>query len=366
MGEALAARFDFVSSLFEEISRRSGVDLASTFFGEGAANLHADLPAQVGVFAVSMAVLEVLEKIHGARPSAVTGYSLGTYAAFAAAGALERGAALDVLLEAERLLGAARKSAGVEGTMGFVIGLSKEEVEGLIAEVMPDPTRLSIGTENAARQFVLTGDRDAVVAAIERARPKALKADLLKIGFPMHSTSLTAVCEGLQSFLEGNKGRGKVPVRQPAVPLYAPMLGRRVESSAEATLVLSKQISRRSLWSSTLRAMGTGEGGAGFTRFAELGPGDVLTKMLRWTLRDATCTPLEDSESIERFMENLSLKVNTEDGLGAPAPPARGDGTQSALSAPGRPRSLSFEEKSPGSTVTLAGAPQARLGSEAK
>ena len=55
MGEALARRYDFVPSLFEEISRRSGVRVANTFFGEGAKNLHDDLPAQVGVFSVSLA-----------------------------------------------------------------------------------------------------------------------------------------------------------------------------------------------------------------------------------------------------------------------------------------------------------------------
>src|ERR1039457_2027508 len=85
MGEALARRFEFASFLFEELSRRSGVRLVDIFFGEGTKDLHADLPAQVGVFAVSLAALETLRRIHRLEPAAVAGYSLGTYAAFAAA-----------------------------------------------------------------------------------------------------------------------------------------------------------------------------------------------------------------------------------------------------------------------------------------
>ena len=326
MGEALARRYDFVSSLFEEISRRSGVDLPATFFGERAPDLHADLPAQVGVFAVSIAVLEVLERVHGMRPSAVAGYSLGTYAAFVAAGSLERRAALDVLLEAERLLREEREAGNIAGTMGFVIGLSREEIEELIADVTADPALaarpapVSIGTENAARQFVLTGKTSAVETAMERARPKALKAEMLPIDFPMHSELLAPVCRKLDVFLEGNtekrgqRGSGRVMVGAPRIPLYAPMLGRRVQDAAEASLVLSQQISHPSLWSATLRAMGE----AGFTRFAEIGPGDVLTKMLRWTLREAQGTFLDAPSSIDSFLSYFSKQI----GPGAVTEPA--------------------------------------------
>ena len=298
MGEALAARYDFVCSLFEEVSRRSGVDLPGTFFGAGSPHLHEDLPAQAGLFAVSLAVLDVLEQEHGLRPAAVAGYSLGTYAAFVAAGVLDRWAALDVLLEAERLLREARRSGAVEGTMGYVIGLPRAAVETLIGEVTGDPTRLAIATENAAAQFVVSGRREETVKLLELARPKALKADLLPIGFPMHSRCLSGVCEGLRSFLEGG-----VRFLQPHAALFSPMLGRRIESESEARATLSQQISRPSLWAATLRAIGESAPGApGHRLFAELGAGDVLTKLLRWTLREARGFALETPDSIEAFV----------------------------------------------------------------
>ena len=201
MGEALARRFGYVSSLFEEISLRSGVRLSDTFFGTGLSSLHDDLPAQVGVFAVSLAALEVLRREHSLVPDASCGYSLGTYAAFVAAGCLSREAALDVLLEAERLLAEARRSGEVVGSMGFVIGLGRPDVEAALAGVCPDLSRLAIATENAAAQFVLTGETDLVKKAVDLLKPRALKAEMLPIGFPMHSRSLDSRVRAIEEFL---------------------------------------------------------------------------------------------------------------------------------------------------------------------
>jgi [acyl-carrier-protein] S-malonyltransferase len=294
MGEAFAARFGYVSSLFEEISSRSGVRLDATFFGEGLPSLHDDRSAQVGVFAVSLAALEVLKREHGLVPDASCGYSLGTYAAFVAGGCLSGEAALDVLLEAERLLAEAKRAGEFEGTMGFVIGLGRPDVEAALAGVCPDLSRLAIATENAAAQFVLTGERDLVEEALGLLRPRALKAEMLPIGFPMHSRSLDAVTERLKNFLEGG-----VRVEHPRTPLFAPMLGRRVLSPEDAAHVLSKQISLPSFFASTLLAMRS----AGIHRFAEVGPGDVLTRLVRWTLRDAIVArpSLERPEDVAVF-----------------------------------------------------------------
>lgn len=292
MGEAFASRFDFVSSWFEEVSRRTGVNLGATFFGAGAPDLHDDLPAQVGVFALSIAALDVLERIHGLVPDAVAGYSLGTYAALVAAGSLERGAALDVLLTAQRLLEEDRSaSAPRSGGMGFVIGLTRSAVE---AEIGGE--EVSIGTENASQQFVLTGEREAVERAIERLRPKSLKAELLPLCQRMHSPRLGDVTRRLRILLEG-----KTTMRAPKRHLYAPMLGGRVSSLEELSSVLFLQISRPSRWSSTLAAMGAD----GFSVFAEVGPGDVLTKLLRWTLREAKGFVIEDPASAAAFFRAM-------------------------------------------------------------
>jgi [acyl-carrier-protein] S-malonyltransferase len=301
MGEALAERYDFCADFVREVSRRSGVDVAATFFGAGAPLLHDDLPAQVGVFAVSVAVLDVLEREHGLVPSAVAGYSLGTYAAFVAASCLDRWAALDVLLEAQRLLDVERRANAPDaGGMGFVIGLPRAAVEAAIGGA-----GVSIGNENASRQFVLTGDARAVVSVIEFLRPKALRAEMLPMGCPMHSNRLEAVCRTLRKSFEG-----KVGLRQPRLALYAPTFGKEISTFEEISSVLFGQLARPSLWAQTLGAMGAD----GYSLFAEVGPGDVLTRLLRWTLREAKGLVVESPETATAFAAAVSEAVPTPRG----------------------------------------------------
>lgn len=193
----------------------------------------------------------------------------------------------------------ASRRGELDGGMAYVIGLARPAVEETLLALTPDRARLAIATENAAAQFVFSGERALVAAAVDAFRPIALKTDLLSIKIPMHTSRLSSVCDRLQSFLEGG-----VRVRQPASALYAPMLGRRVETAEEASYVLSRQISHPSLFAPTLQAMR----GAGLRRFAEVGPGDVLTKIVRWTVRDAIVAkpPLEDPEAVDAFAKELA------------------------------------------------------------
>ena len=305
MGEAFADHYDFVSAWFEAVSRRSGIDLAATFFGAGSPALHDDRPAQVGVFAVSVAALDVLERIHGLVPGAAAGYSLGTFAAFVAAGALDRLAALDILLTLNRLLEEERLAGRDRpGGMGFVIGLPRTELEEVVQDVRRmrglGEESLSIGTENAVRQFVLTGEGAAVEAAVERAGPNALKTGMLPLAWSMHSQRLDGVPRRLRILLEG-----KTAIRTPKRPLYAPMFGRRISSLEEVSSVLLSQISRPARWAQTLSTMGED----GFSLFAEAGPGDVLTRLLRWTLRDARGFVVEDPGSAAAFARAMTAPV---------------------------------------------------------
>jgi len=293
MGEALAAAFPYVRTFFGEVARRTEVDLGAVFFGEGQPSLHDDLPAQVGVFAVSVAALDVLAGEHGLEPTACAGYSLGTYAAFVGAGVLDRWAALDVLLEAERLL----RDRAPAGAMGFVIGLPEAEVAAEVARLTADPREVSIGNVNAPQQVVLTGRREPVLRAIDHLSRHALKAEALPLAWPMHSPVLQPVTDQLASFVARHT-RLAWPGR---AALYAPMLGRLVRTEEEARQVLSTQISHASRWTDVLSAMAA----AGETRFAEVGPGDVLSKMHRWTLRRSRAEVLEEPVGIARFAADL-------------------------------------------------------------
>ncbi len=179
--------------------------------------------------------------------------------------------------------------------MGFVIGLGRSDVEAALAGVCPDLSRLAIATENASAQFVLTGERDLVEEAVDLLRPRALKAEMLPIGFPMHSRSLESVTERLKNFLEGG-----VKVEHPRSALYAPMLG---TTGRERARTLPMSFLSKSLFPLSSLPLSWRCGTPGIHRFAEVGPGDVLTRLVRWTLRDAIVArpSLERPEDVHVF-----------------------------------------------------------------
>lgn len=289
MGEGIYRRFPYVREVVDEVSESSGVDLPAVFFGEGSPALHDDRPAQAGVFAVSVGVLGALEREHGLVPSWAAGYSLGTYAAMVAAGCLETRAALSVLLRVDELLA----QRGPSGAMGVVIGMTREALAPWVSGVSNDPSALSIGNENAAQQLVVTGEEGPVEALLAAVRPHALRAERLPIRWPMHSPLLAPVADDVARFV-----REQVEVRAPSrCRLFAPMLGRAVETAEEAAEVLARQVSRPSRWAGVLAGMA----GEGASLFAELGPGEVLSKMTRWTVRRARVAAVADPGSIERF-----------------------------------------------------------------
>jgi [acyl-carrier-protein] S-malonyltransferase len=288
MGEKLAERYAYVREFVDEASRRTGLDLPGVFFGKGSASLSDDLPAQVGVFVVSVSVLDVLDREFGLRPEAVAGYSLGTYAAFVAAGAVDRWDALSVVVELERLLREERP----EGGLGFVIGLSAEKVESELRKIGP-PSEIAIGNRNAPNQVVLTGSDSALDESLKALAPIALRSGRLAVRWPMHSVRMRPVTSRLQEFVDRN-----VLVRPPGrARLFAPMLGREVTMARDASLVLGSQASHLSNWEEAVRATAA----AGYSSFVEAGPGDVLARMLRWIVREARVTVLEDPDSISRF-----------------------------------------------------------------
>lgn len=289
MGEALAATRPSVARWIAEAGERAGVDLPAVFFGEGRHDLHDDLPAQVGVYAVSVAVLDVLAAEHGLVPAACAGYSLGTYAAFVGAGVLEKRAALEVLLRTGTLL----REKAPAGGMGYVIGLSEQDVASELTRLGLGPDEVAVANVNAPRQIVLAGTTSPLLRALDRLAATALKVEALPLGWPMHSAALEPVAAELRAFVD-REVRLTWPGR---AALYAPMLGRAVRSEEEARAVLAGQIAHPSRWSEVLLAMDA----AGESRYAEVGPGDLLAKMHRWTLRRSRVDVLEEPEGLARF-----------------------------------------------------------------
>ena len=263
--------------LFGRASRRCGTDLAKALFEGAEEEWRRNRVAQSGVLVVSVLAQRELAR-RGILPAAVAGYSLGNYAALVAAGAVSFDDALTVLLavldESDRL--------GVSGAMGAVIGLPAEAVEKECARLRLEGLPVWLGNVNAATQLVLTGSSAAVDAALEALGPRALKALRLPMTWPIHSPLMEEVCRGVAPVVAGCGS-----VRAPEVPFYSGHTASRLTAREEVADLLARQASLPSRWKETVEAMAAD----GHRSFLEVGPGETLSRMLRWIVREASCRP---------------------------------------------------------------------------
>jgi len=269
--------------LFEWTSERTGRDLQRLVFEGPLSELSENLAAQASVYLVSTLASRELVRA-GIEPLATAGYSLGNYAALAAAGAISYEDGLDVLIgvwrESERL--------DIRGSMAAVIGCRREAAESVCETLRAQGKLVWIGNVNAATQFVLTGRSDAVAAALEILAPKSLSVLPLTMTWPIHSELMRPVSERVAPLVAACRS-----IRDPRVPYYGPE-GRVRKSAREVAELLATEFVYPTLWNATFEAMEAD----GFRTFLEVGPGEMLTKMTRWIDRSAKTIPAGDRAAI--------------------------------------------------------------------
>jgi [acyl-carrier-protein] S-malonyltransferase len=276
--------------LFAATSTRCGRNLEKILFEGPEASLHENLAAQAGVYLVSTLAARALER-EGVRPGATAGYSLGNYAAMVAAQAISYDDALEVLIavwrETERL--------GIRGSMGAVIGVRRETVDEVCADLTGRGLPVWIGNVNASTQFVLTGRTEAVEEALRILAPKSLSVLPLSMSWPIHSVLMEPVARAVAPVVEACRS-----IRDPAVPYYGPD-GKRARTGERVRELIGTEFVHPTLWNETYEAMIAD----GLRSFVEVGPGDMLSKMSRWIDRTTTCLPAGSLAAIRAASDSL-------------------------------------------------------------
>lgn len=285
MGRDFYGRSREARDLFARCSERCGVDLADALFNRPEPVLRENRVAQPGVFLVStLAFRELVER--GIAPGAIAGYSLGNYAALVAAGAVSFDDGLAILMaileESDR--------RRLRGAMGAVVGVPLRTVEETCAALRQEGEAVWIGNVNASTQLVVTGSASGVEAALSALSSRALKVVTLPMSWPIHSPLMREVSEAVAPLVARC-----VSVAPPRVPLYAGTVAGRVRTEPEVRQLLASQVSAPSRWKETIEAMFAD----GHHEFLEVGPGDTLTKMLRWIVREGKCRTAGSVEAID-------------------------------------------------------------------
>jgi len=169
----------------------------------------------------------------------------------------------------------------IRGGMGAVIGARREAVEAECAELRDHGLQVWIGNINASTQFILTGSSAGVAAALDAMRPRALSVFPLSMSWPIHSELMRPVAEAIAPTIAGLR-----TIRDPDVPYYGPE-GRAVRGGEEVRRLLGTAFCFPTLWKDTFEAMTA----AGHRLYLEAGPGDMLSKMVRWIDRSTRAVP---------------------------------------------------------------------------
>jgi [acyl-carrier-protein] S-malonyltransferase len=276
MGSDLVESDAGAKSLLARTSERCDRDLARIVFEGPEPELRENLAAQASVFCISTLVARALER-QGVRPAATAGYSLGNYAAMVASGAVSYDDALAVLVavfhETER--------RGIRGAMGAAVGVRRDVVDEVCERLSAAGKPVCIGNVNANTQFVLTGRPDAVAEALAALKSRALSVMPLTMNWPIHSALMEPVAKAVAPVVAG-----LASIRDPLVPFYGPD-GRRARRGEDVRRLLATEFIHPTLWNATVTSMIED----GHRSFLEVGPGEMLTKMLRWIDRSVACRP---------------------------------------------------------------------------
>ena len=178
-----------------------------------------------------------------------------------------------------------------EGCMAAILGLAKEEVEAVCREA---PGVVEPATYNGPGQVVVAGESEAVAAAMKLAEERgARRTQLLKVSGPFHSSLLRPAGDRLAERLAG------IEVRPPEMPVYANVTARPYTSVDEIRALLREQVSSPVRWEETVEAMVAD----GVDTFVEVGPGRVLSGLIRRIHREAVLHNVESVESLNAYFQ---------------------------------------------------------------
>ncbi|MGQ9709447.1 MAG: ACP S-malonyltransferase [Anaerolineae bacterium] len=270
MGKELVERFPLAARIFARADEVLGFHLSRLCFEGPAEALNDTANAQPAILTVSVAALQVLKEM-GKSPAYVAGHSLGEFTALVSAGALTFEDALLLVQERGRLM----KEAGARrpGGMAAVLGLDAEEVAAICERVSQKTGGyLGVANDNCPGQVVISGDEATLAAGMEVIQAAgARRVVRLAVSIAAHSPLMAEAAAAFRHALE------KVPLRQPRIPFIANATADVLEKPESIREALVRQLTSPVRWRGSVQQMIR----RGVAHFVEVGPGDVLTGLLR-------------------------------------------------------------------------------------
>ncbi len=293
MGLEFYNEFPIARQTFEEASDTLKFDLAKLCFEGDLQELSLTANAQPALLTTSIAALRVLEQETDLSPSFVAGHSLGEYSAIVSSGALNFKDAVHTVRKRGEFMQSA-VPVGI-GSMAAVMGLSKEQIMKICEENSDDENVVSPANFNSPQQIVISGHKAAVEKVSLLLKEEGAKRVVpLTVSAPFHCSLMNKAAEELKEVLDSiNKSEINVPV----------VSNVDAESNSDhnaITDLLFRQVVMPVRWYESVEYMKN----QNINRFIEIGPGNVLTGLIRRTVNDVKLNNLENLDHLNHINDN--------------------------------------------------------------
>jgi [acyl-carrier-protein] S-malonyltransferase len=292
MGRDLYQRYPEAKALFDEADELLGFRLSRLCFEGPEEELHDTINTQPAILAMSLATLQALRAQHHLGDAAfAAGHSLGEYSALAASGHMSFADGVRLVRERGRLM----KKAGEDrpGGMAAILGLEAEVVDEACQQASEETGSIvQVANYNSPGQIVISGEQKGLEKALELARSKgARRVVSLAVSIAGHSPLMESAARDLRQAIES------AVFQEAEVPVVANVTARPLRSTEEIQEELIKQLISPVQWVNSVRYMVNN----GVKTFVEIGPKDVLSKLLKRIDPGAVGKSIGDLAGIEAW-----------------------------------------------------------------
>ena len=289
MGRDVAEKYPAARRVFDDIDRALSFSISKLCFEGPEDQLKLTENTQPAILAVSAAIHAVLEELGATRRDLVAGHSLGEYSAIVSVGGLTPPDAAKIVRARGKFMQEAVPVGS--GAMAALIGPTVEQAREICDEAAQGEI-VSVANINAPGQIVIAGTKSAVDRAIEIAKKKGVRRALpLPVSAPFHCKLMKPAEEKLRPILDD------APIHDLWVALVSNVDASPIGTATAVRNALLRQVASPVRWVESVQRMVS----MGVRRVVEVGPGNVLTGLIKRIDSSVELVNVSDVESIERF-----------------------------------------------------------------
>jgi len=287
MGKSLYEKYPEAQAIFDSANEILGFDLKNKIFNGTQEELRETTVTQPAIFTVSCAIFNVFTSIHPnwkENCAFVAGHSLGEYSAFFSAGAFDFKTGLKLVQY--RSCAIQKGCQKNPGSMAAILNMGRKELQLICDNCSKNGERCEMVNFNSPDQIVIAGSKKGIESALELIKGiPGKRAIPLNVSGPFHSTYLNEAAEAMAVELSN------ASIQKTVIPVFTNCDAKPTQEVNQIKENLGRQIDHPVLWEDSVQRMIS----EGVEKFIEIGPGKVLSGLLRKIDRSKSCIPIEDN-----------------------------------------------------------------------